>query len=123
MKEFFNNFLIAFRGLKYADINQKTLFFGSTVVFLLLGLLFGWLTSVLLTALIGLLYELTYCYVPLTSIELFGRTVNIPDYIRFKNEFTFLDTKTYHKFESKNAYFCVDGIIVGIIIKVIFTIL
>lgn len=123
MKEFFNNFLIAFRSLGNASNHQKIMFYGSFVVYMLLGIIFGFLSSVIFTALLGLIYELTFCYVPPKEIEIFGKTVIVPDYIRFKNEFTFLDTKTYHKFDMNNIYFCIDGILIGVIIRLIFVLL
>ena len=123
MKEFFNNILSTFRGIGSADKHQKVMFYGSIVVYLLLGIIFGYLSSVIFTAFLGLVYELTYCYVPYKEIEFFDRYIVIPDYIRFKNEFNILDTKVYHEFSSKNIYICLDGILIGIIIRIIFVIL
>ena len=123
MKEFFNNILSTFRGIGSSDRHQKVMFYCSIVAYLLLGIIFGYLSSVIFTAFLGLVYELTYCYVPYKEIELFDRYIVIPDYVRFKNEFNILDTKVYHEFSSKNIYFCFDGILIGIIIRIIFAIL
>ena len=123
MKEFFNNILATLRGIGSADKHQKLMFYGSIVVYMLLGLVFGFLSSIIFTAFIGLVYELTYCYVPYKEIEIFGRYIVVPDYIGFKKNFNILDTKVYHEFSSKNIYFCLDGILIGIIIRVIFAIL
>ena len=123
MKEFFNNILSVFRGFGSMNKHQKILFYGSNVVYMLLGLIFGYLSSIIFTLLVGLGYELTYCYVPATEIVIFGKYITVPDYIKFKNEFSLIDTKVYNNFSSKNIYFCVDGVIVGIIIRIILAIL
>jgi putative flippase GtrA len=123
MREFFNNILFTFRGIGSADKHQKLMFYGSIIAYILLGFIFGYLSSVIFTAFIGLVYELTYCYVPYKEIEFFGRYIVMPDYVRFKNEFNIFDTKVYHEFSLKNIYFCLDGILIGIIIRIIFAIL
>lgn len=123
MKEFFNNILSTFRGIGSADRHQKVMFYGSIVVYLLLGIIFGYLSSVIFTAFLGLVYELTYCYVPYKEVEVFGRYITVPDYIKFKKEFNLIDTTVYHSFSSNNIYFCLDGILIGIIIRIIFAIL
>lgn len=123
MKEFFNNILLTFRRIGSADRHQKVMFYGSIIVYLLLGIIFGYLSSVLFTAFLGLVYELTYCYVPVKEIEVFGRYIPVPDYIRFKQEFDLLNVKEYNKFSSKSMYFCIDGILIGVIIRIILVVL
>lgn len=123
MKSFFNNILTAFRSIGSTDKHQKVMFYGSIVIYLLLGLVFGYLSSVIFTAFIGLLYELTYCYVPYKEIRVFGRYITVPDYARFRKEFNLLNTKEYHKFSSNNIYFCLNGVIVGVVICIILAIL
>ena len=123
MKEFFNSILSTFYGIGSADRHQKMMFYGCILIYLLLGIMFGYLSSVIFTAFLGLVYELTYCYVPDKEIEVFGRYIHVPDYARFKKEFNLLDTKVYHRFSSNNMYFCFNGVLIGIIIRIILVVL
>ena len=123
MKEFFNNILLTFRGIRSADRHQKIMFYGSIIAYLLLGVVFGYLSSIIFTAFFGIVYELTYCYVPDKEIEVFGKYIHVTDYVQFKKEFNLLDTKVYHKFSSKNIYFCLNGVLIGIVIRIILAVL
>ena len=123
MKEFFNNILLVFGNIGNADKHQKKLFYGSIIIYLLLGIIFGYLSSVVFTAVLAFVYELTYCYVPYKEKAIWHWNIVLPDYGEFRSRLSEMDFTEYHKFEKRNVYFSVCGIAIGIIIRLILWIL
>ena len=119
MKEFFKNIWLAIRHINESDKHQKVLFIGSFIVYMLLGIVFGYVSSIIFTLALGFAYEVTYCYVPYTDKKIWKWTVKLPDYNKFKGQLKELNTKEYHRFNKKNMYFNVAGIFIGVIFIVI----
>lgn len=122
MKQFFNNLLATFRGIGQSDGHQKKLFYGSIIVYLLLGLVFGYISSVIFTAALAFMYELTHCYIPYKEKKILGFNVNLPDYSVLKN-INLFDIQEYHAFNIGNIYFSACGIVIGVVIRLILWIL
>lgn len=119
MNEFFKNIWHVLCHLKDADSHQRALFAGSFAAYLLLGVVFGYVSSVIFTLVLGFLFEITYCYVPYKEMKVWRWTVELPDYNLFLSQLRMLDIKAYHQIMPKNMYLNVSGILLAIAFRLV----
>lgn len=124
MKEFINNLKNGFKRIfASSDIHERKIFYWSMVLFVIISLTVGYITAFLLVGLGGIIYELTYSYVPYSHKEILGHSVNLPDYKKFITDLQDFRVGQNHSFEMDNIFLCFDGMIIGIVISIIFRII
>lgn len=103
-----------------ANAHQKLLFTNTLFLSLLLMFLAGNIISLPLSLLFGLLYEMTYCFVPHTDVLIFGEMETLPDYPKFIKYLNHGKVINRHKFRHDNINFCIAGIIAAILLRILF---
>lgn len=90
---------------KKATDNQKRIFMNSCIIFIFLWYLIGGFTSFLLTLLLSIIMEFTYCYVPSVKYKILGITFKIPNYKFYFENFSYLTYQQQHKFNKDDLWF------------------
>lgn len=121
MKEFFNRIAEILKNVKTFETHQKVLFIITFVAATLIGFICGYFMTVLLSLLVGLLVELTYCYVPFKETTFFGMTFNLPDFKRFRAEASDGALSRYYDFNRNNGYYCYASVFLYVVIRLIFS--
>jgi len=122
MRTFFNKVSDITKALLkgYANNHQKCLTYGTLVFALLLNLIFGTFFSVLMTYLMALLYEYTYCFIPTKFVRFFNHWFEIPDFYEFERDKENYLTNPRHNFSMSNIWFIIAGLVIFIVVKIIF---
>lgn len=102
--------------------HQKCLAYGSLVLALIINLLLGTILSALLSYVIMLICELTYCFVPTKSVRFNNKWYEIPDFKEFKNNKDNYIMNPRKIFKTHNLWFIFVGIIIFVFISLLFLI-
>ena len=105
---------------KNSNAHQKLLFTNTLFLSLLLLFLVVNIISLHLSFLFGLLFEMTFCFVPHTDLLIFGEMETLPDYPKFIKYLNNGKVINRHKFRYDNINFCIAGIIAATLLKILF---
>lgn len=120
MKQIFKAIKDLIGSLKTADRHGRDMFWFTSLLSIILAFTgMNIIGGIVLMYLIGIIWEVTYCYVPSKPKKILGVTFNIPMY---KDFLTSLKTnpfpKAYHQMGKEDFYYLTGGIVVFILIKV-----
>ena len=124
MKQFFNKIWEIIKSLfdGRANKHQKWLTYGTLVFGLIISLLFGTIFTALLMYVVGLLVELTYCYVPMIHVYWLNHWFKVPDFKGFlANKEDYLLNPS-HNFKKTNLWFIMIAIVIFIPLRLLFLI-
>lgn len=124
MGNFINKIKDYVEKLKDATKDEIVLVLLSFVVMALFNILgFGIIFSAVITLIVGLIWEILYCYSPKKTVTIFKWEINVPDIKTFINEIKSFSFTKYNDFNKGYLLFNVDGIIDYIILKIIFNLI
>ena len=124
MKEFFQNLLTSFNNLVRGkvDRHQKLLFLSVLVFGLITRLILSTISTIILMLVFGVLFEVTYCFVPFKEVKWFNHSFKIPDFNEFKKNYSKYLTNPKHNIYVGNYYYFYCSIIFFVILSILFLI-
>lgn len=123
MQQFLKHLFYGFIDVCGAKQHHKFMFFSSMTLYILLSFICGYIGSLMLLMVYGILGELVYCYIPDRKLRIFGKKIKVPDYTIFRKGFSIRELEEKHTPKIKNLVFFIDGVILGIILRLILSFL
>lgn len=118
-----NTFINLFKNLFTSGYtHQRFLTFSIFALCIVLNVIMSYLSVLVLSLLLGLIIELTYCFVPMKQKSILGINIKHPDYKSFFDNFNNLSFENYHKLDTHNLYYVYLGLILFTILKIVFMI-
>lgn len=122
MKQFFKKIWNLLGSVKTADKHGQSMFWIMMLLALMLGIIgMSLVEGVILMYFIGVVWEVTYCYVPSRYKKIWGIVFKIPQYKEFFKSWkqNFLHPTEYHKMSAVDFHYLNCGVIFFIAIKLI----
>lgn len=106
--------------LKNSSWHQKShVLVGFLVTFLCYALGVNIVFSVLFGLASGLIKELLYCYAPIKEVNVLWFTFYIVDYNGLKQSIKNMNIITRHEFDDTNVFYCISGVVISVLLKII----